>query len=143
MILSLGIGEAVVTVMNERGAPSPVAWTRLRAPQSRMAPADPESMTATVAASEIGGRYGAVVDRDSAREMLAARLEVGAAAARKESVPSTDEGGIGYPKPKVRKRAAPSKDSVQDIMSSPVARDLMRTAAREIVRGVFRVGRRR
>jgi hypothetical protein len=102
-------------------------------------------MTATVAASEIGDRYTAAVDRESAREMLAARLEAGAAAARKESAspPSTDDGGIGYPKPKARKRTAPSKDSVTDIMSSPVARDLMRTAAREIVRGVFRVGRRR
>ena len=36
----LGIGEAVVTVMNERGAPTPVAWTRLRAPESLMGPAD-------------------------------------------------------------------------------------------------------
>ena len=51
VILSLGIGEAVVTVMNERGAPTPVAWTRLRAPESRMGPADPAAMTASVAAS--------------------------------------------------------------------------------------------
>src|SRR4051794_39430126 len=41
VLLSLGIGEAVVTVMDERGAPTPVAWTRLRAPESRMGPADP------------------------------------------------------------------------------------------------------
>ena len=40
VILSLGIGEAIVTVMNERGAPTPVAWTRLRAPESLMGPAD-------------------------------------------------------------------------------------------------------
>ena len=40
VILSLGIGEAVVTVMNERGAPTPVAWTRLRAPESLMGPAE-------------------------------------------------------------------------------------------------------
>src|SRR4029079_14954875 len=39
-ITSLGIGEAVVTVMNERGAPTPVAWTRLRAPESLMGTAD-------------------------------------------------------------------------------------------------------
>ena len=48
VITSLGIGEAVVTVMNERGAPTPVAWTRLRAPESLMGPADPAAMTATV-----------------------------------------------------------------------------------------------
>ena len=139
VVLSLGIGEAIVTVMNERGAPTPVAWTRLRAPQSRMAPADPASMTATVAASEIGARYQVAVDRESAREKLAAKLEAGAAAAYQES-------GVAYPKPKATKRSAPAKrsgDSVQDIINSPVARDLMRTAAREIVRGVFRVGRRR
>ena len=40
VILSLGIGEAIVTVMNERGAPTPVAWTRLPAPESLMGPAD-------------------------------------------------------------------------------------------------------
>ena len=51
VILSLGIGEAVVTVMDERGAPTPVAWTRLRAPQSRMGPADQSAMAANVAAS--------------------------------------------------------------------------------------------
>ena len=44
VITSLGIGEAVVTVMNERGAPTPVAWTRLRAPESLMGPADPAAM---------------------------------------------------------------------------------------------------
>ncbi len=144
VILSLGIGEAVVTVMDERGAPTPVAWTRLRAPQSRMAPADPASMTATVTTSELGERYATALDRQSARELLAAKLETGAAAARKESAP--DDGGIGYPRRRARKRPAPqerSGGSVEDIMTSPVARDLMRTGAREIVRGVLRVGRRR
>ena len=51
VITSLGIGEAVVTVMDERGAPTPVAWTRLRAPESLMGPADPAAMAATVVAS--------------------------------------------------------------------------------------------
>ena len=51
VITSLGIGEAVVTVMNERGAPTPVAWTRLRAPESLMGPADPAAMEAAVEAS--------------------------------------------------------------------------------------------
>ena len=43
VITSLGIGEAIVTVMNERGAPTPVAWTRLRAPESLMGPSTPEA----------------------------------------------------------------------------------------------------
>ena len=49
VLTQLGIGEAVVTVMNEKGAPTPVAWTRLRAPQSLMAPASAEQLTAAVA----------------------------------------------------------------------------------------------
>ncbi|MGA8994227.1 MAG: helicase HerA-like domain-containing protein [Nocardioidaceae bacterium] len=156
VILSLGIGEAVVTVMDERGAPTPVAWTRLRAPQSRMGPADRETMTAQVAGSVLAPRYAEAVDRDSAREMLARKLEAGAEAARAESSrPEPPEPGrVGYPgrersggtrAPRGRTRTgrSGSGDPVQDILSSPVARDLMRTAAREIVRGVFRVGRRR
>ncbi len=48
VITGLGIGEAVVTVMNERGAPTPVAWTRLRAPESLMGMAEPAAMEAAV-----------------------------------------------------------------------------------------------
>jgi DNA helicase HerA-like ATPase len=147
VILSLGIGEAVVTVMNERGAPTPVAWTRLRAPESLMGPADPAAMTAALDASVLKPKYGEAVDRESAREKLAAKLEAGADAARREQAPQAPaDTHVGYPKPTTtRKPKAPrgSDDVVQDIMKSPVARDLMRTAAREIVRGVFRVGRRR
>src|SRR3954469_11782944 len=66
VISSLGIGEAIVTVMNERGAPTPVAWTRLRAPESLMGIADAASMEASVKASPRYARYAAAVDRDSA-----------------------------------------------------------------------------
>ena len=96
VILSLGIGEAVVTVMNERGAPTPVAWTRLRAPESLMGPADAAAMTSAVQASPLTPRYGVAVDRDSARELLAARLEAGAAQARQEQAPREDR--IDYPR---------------------------------------------
>ena len=153
VILSLGIGEAVVTVMDERGAPTPVAWTRLRAPQSLMGAADAAAMTASVQASTLAPKYAEAVDRESARELLAARLERGAqtAAAESPSGPSSAEKHVGYPeqpRPTARRksaqrRPASSGDTVTDLMRSPLARDLARTAAREIVRGVFRVGRRR
>jgi DNA helicase HerA-like ATPase len=156
VILSLGIGEAVVTVMNERGAPTPVAWTRLRAPESLMGPAEPDQMTATVDASPLKPKYMEAVDRESAREKLAAKLDAGAEQARREpsekvrqqSTGQESDERIGYPKGPpgtVKKPSHPGRpDSVvQDIMKSPVARDLVRTAAREIVRGVFGVGRRR
>jgi hypothetical protein len=135
--------------MNERGAPTPVAWTRLRAPESLMAPADPAAMTAAVSASTLASKYGEAIDRESAREKLAARLEAGAAEARREPAGKADDERIDYPSERTAGRGRTKKptrsgeDTVADIMRSPVARDLMRTAAREIVRGVFRVGRRR
>ena len=57
VITSLGIGEAVVTVMNERGAPTPVAWTRLRAPESLMDAAETADMEAVVTASPLSAKY--------------------------------------------------------------------------------------
>jgi DNA helicase HerA-like ATPase len=77
----LGTGEAIITVMNERGAPSPVAWTRLRAPRGSMAASPDEVIHAAVADSPLLGRYGAALDRDSAREMLTSKLQAAHAAA--------------------------------------------------------------
>src|SRR4029077_14749881 len=87
VILSLGIGEAIVTVMDERGAPTPVAWTRLRAPESLMGAADTTAMQQSVATSPLHAKYAETVDRESAREKLAAKLEAGAAKARAEQEP--------------------------------------------------------
>ena len=94
VITGLGIGEAIVTVMNERGAPTPVAWTRLRAPESLMAPTELAAMEATVAASPRHAKYATAVDRESARELLAAKLEQGAEkAAEEKAAAGQGEGG--------------------------------------------------
>jgi len=103
-------------------------------------------MTAAVSGSLLRAKYATAVDRESAREKLAARLDKGAEAARQEPAPTDDH--VAYPQPPAPRRAPKGStgsggDVVSDIMCSPVARDLMRTAAREIVRGVFGVGRRR
>jgi len=141
VITGLGIGEAIVTVMDERGAPTPVAWTRLRAPESLMGPSTPDAMGAVVAASPLNTKYAAVVDRDSAREMLAKKLEDGAAKAAQ--APAKDA-----PQPKKAARAPqPSKGSqageiVKDVVTSSAFKQFMRTAASEIARGMFKTGRR-
>ena len=82
---SLGIGEAVVTVLNPDGAPTPVAWTRMRAPQASMDPMNPEWMAAGIAGSAMMARYGAEIDRESAYEILAAKLQAGVEAAQREA----------------------------------------------------------
>ena len=84
-----------MTVMNERGAPTPVAWTRLRAPESLMGAADPAAMEQAVQASPLHAKYAEAVDRESAREMLAARLEEGAAKAGRSRRPPSEEGRRG------------------------------------------------
>jgi len=142
VITSLGIGEAVVTVMNERGAPTPVAWTMLRAPESSMSPADQAVMDGIVAGSPLQQKYGETVDRESAHERLAARLEAGAAQARVEDSEKKPGQEMRYPK----KSSPPPQEQgsvVHDILTSPMAKDLARTAAREIFRGVFGTARRR
>ena len=141
VITSLGIGEAVVTVMNERGAPTPVAWTRLPAPQSLMAAADPAAMEAQVEAAPLFAKYAEPVDRESAREMLADRLEAGAAKAEAEE--AAGEPGAKAPAPRPPSRPAKKEKSVvEEVVRSTAFRQVMRTAAREIVRGMFKTARR-
>jgi hypothetical protein len=74
-LTSLGVGEAVVTVLSPDGVPTPVAWTRLYPPRSRMAPADPATIQSAIAGSPIHTRYARPVDPDSAYERLTTRLE--------------------------------------------------------------------
>ncbi|HEY9494474.1 MAG TPA: helicase HerA-like domain-containing protein, partial [Intrasporangium sp.] len=74
VLTTLGTGEAIVTVMNEKGAPSPVAWTRLRAPQASMSPTTDASIDAAVAGSPLQAKYGTPVDRESAHELLTAKM---------------------------------------------------------------------
>ncbi len=78
----LGTGEAIVTVMGEKGAPTPVAWTRLRAPQGLMSPTPDPEIERAVHASPLLTKYGTAIDRESAREILTAKMN---AAAEKEA----------------------------------------------------------
>ena len=146
VITGLGIGEAIVTVMNERGAPTPVAWTRLRAPESLMAPTDPAAMQATVAASPRNAKYATAVDRESAREMLAAKLEKGAEKAAEEK--AAEEKAKADAKT-AKKSGSSSRRSTKEeegvvtqVVKSGAFRQFMRTAASEIARGLFGTGRR-
>ncbi len=141
VITSLGIGEAVVTVMNERGAPTPVAWTRLRAPESLMGASVTADMEAAVAASPLSKKYADVLDRESARELLAEKLEVGAKKAAEDA--KVKEMAREQKNTRVIKKADKEDDGmVMDVVRSTAFKDFMRTAAREVARGMFKSGRR-
>ncbi len=122
-LTSLGIGEAVVTVLNTRGTPTPVVATRLIPPAARMAPLTPEELQADISQSGLLAEYGKTVDRESAREILAARME----RTRPEAAEPAREGSA---------RSLPGKtmgDVARDAVSSPVGR----TVVREVMRGLF------
>jgi hypothetical protein len=93
VLTSAGIGEAVITVMNEKGAPTPVALTRLRAPESRMGPSDPALVASTVQASPLLARYGTSVDNVTAYEKLQQ------AAAQKQAAEPAAQTGAPLPPP--------------------------------------------
>ncbi|MCV7084094.1 DUF853 domain-containing protein, partial [Mycolicibacterium insubricum] len=144
-LTSLGIGEAVVTVLSERGAPTPVAWTRMRAPRSLMASIGDDAIKAAAAASPLQATYGQSIDRDSAYERLTAKLappadapiSVGGEAsgtAREEGAPSG-------------RAAKPEPSTVDKVMANPAFKSFIRSAGtvlgREITRSVLGTGRRR
>lgn len=72
-IQGLGVGEALVSVLDEKGAPTIVARTRIRPPASRLGPATDTERAAVMAASPVRGLYEQVLNRESAAEILANR----------------------------------------------------------------------
>ena len=137
VITSLGIGEAIVTVMNERGAPTPVAWTRLRAPESLMGADRPgRDAAGGDRVSPLNAKYAASVDRESARELLAAKLEAGAEKARQEQEATAEEklrreaDKASSRTPQPASRARRSRSSRRSSPRPPSARSPARPPAR-------------
>jgi hypothetical protein len=125
-LTSLGIGEAVITVLDPRGAPTPVVAARLIPPASRMAPLSPEELQTDIRQSDLLAEYGQAVDRESAREMLARRMAKTEAPAEEEPAPKKGR-GVG------RTTAKAAGVAVVGALTSTIGR----TVGREIVRGLF------
>lgn len=81
-LTALGTGEALVTVLSPEGVPTPLAWTRLIPPDSRMAPVEPEVRGVLLDSSPLRVKYLTAPDRQSAHEVLSERLESADAVAR-------------------------------------------------------------
>ena len=93
-ITTLGIGEALVTVLSPKGIPTPLAATRLVPPDSRMAPLTPEEIAAIVAQSTLATRYNTAVDPESAHEIITARLANAKAAAASVAAEAAMRAGV-------------------------------------------------
>ena len=132
LLTQLGTGEAAVTILSESGVPTPVVHTRLRAPLARMAPAD--DVDGAAKASPLFVRYGTAVDRESARELLARRIE-------EAPEPGAEPEPQAEPAPRRRRRAEPARsgDPLTDFLGSRQGKTLQR----EVVRGMFGLLRKR
>ena len=137
VLTQLGIGEAIVTVLSERGVPTPVAWTRLQAPQSLMGPTEAALMQQMVAGSTLWPKYGVAIDRESAYERLAARL----AAAQAEDAAAAPPPAAPAPAPTATARREPESQASKTVKVFAAA--AATTLGREIVRGLFGTAKRR
>lgn len=84
VLTSLGIGEALISALDEKGRPTPLAATLLRAPMSRMDVLTDSELKAVISSSKLARKYGEVIDRESAYEILNEKIERAEALAEKE-----------------------------------------------------------
>ncbi len=154
-IQALGVGEALVSVLDDKGAPTVVARTRIRPPASRLGPATEAERAAVIAASPVQGRYEPVLDRESAEEVLAARHAAAEREAQAQADPKPQgraKGGVGAdqhsdggdvrPAPAPRKRTS-NRQTPMEALTKSVLRTAGSTLTRELLRGVLGSLRRR
>jgi len=132
-LTTLGIGEALVTVLTPSGAPTPPFATRMIPPASRMGPLSLVEMTSLIAGSAQVREYATAVDRVSAREMLAGRGADAAASTEKERADPAPSGRA--------KKEPPS--TFEQILKSPMARTVAGAVTRGLMGALLGTPRRR
>ena len=142
VLTQMGIGEALVTVLNEKGIPTPLVHTLMRAPSSRMGTITLEEKRELLRQSHLAAKYNERIERDSAYEILTRKLEeqqqldareAEARAAEKLSRDraSSTKTGSG--------RAGTQKTNFEKMINSTTTRQVGRTFAREVARTLMGV----
>lgn len=126
ILTSMGTGEALVTVLSEKGNPTPLAHTYMRPPLSQIGILEPEELKEIINSSDLKDKYTEVIDRESAYELLREKIE----RATEEVVKESKEEGGGM------------LDKVGDAINSPVGKIIVREVTRGLL-GVLGLGRRR
>ena len=124
LITQLGIGEALVTLLNEKGIPTPLAATMMCAPRSRMDVLTDQEINQIVDNSKLVAKYNQVIDSESAYEMLTAKLKAAADEAPVEETKTT-------------KAAKPEPTTIEKVTNNTVVKSMMRTAGNTIVRSIL------
>jgi DNA helicase HerA-like ATPase len=121
VITQLGIGEALVTLLNEKGIPTPLAHVMMCTPRSRMDVLTETEINNIVAQSKLTAKYNQVVDSQSAYEMLTAKLQEAAA----------------NPPAVATKSAKPEESTLEKVANNSVVKSIVRTAGNTIVRSLL------
>ncbi|SFS01283.1 helicase HerA-like domain-containing protein [Sphingomonas jatrophae] len=156
LISELKVGEALVSLLQPDGAPSPVARTLIRVPGSRLGPLSDKERAVIVATSPLAGKYDEAVDRESAEEILAGKAEAAAGAAARakaaaqaaKDAAAADKGQAAADRAAARDAAARERAEARAAASSPwnkaatsatraAASSIGRQVANEIGRQVF------
>ena len=139
-IARLGTGEALVSTLQAKGVPMPVEQTLIAAPRCRMGAITDAERAAVRAGSPVGAKYDTTVDRESAEEMLARKVEVAAGQAdappAKGGESDADEGGLGQA---VRNAVFGTKrrQGMVETMAKQTARTIGSQICRQILRGLL------
>lgn len=125
LITELGIGEALVTMLNEKGIPTPLAHAMLCAPRSRMDVLTDGEIENIVSKSKLVAKYNHTIDTESAYEILTAKLE--------EAAAKTQEAEAEKEQAKEEKK----ESGGGGFFDNPVVKQIGRTAASVITRGLL------
>ena len=129
LLTSLGIGQCLISALSEKGIPTPLAATHLRAPMSRIGVLTPDEIQQTVSSSTIAAKYNEVIDRESAFEILNKKLQD---AAKEEEEEKEEE----KPEKKSKKE---EKSTLEKISDNTMVRQVGRTVFKEVARGLLGV----
>lgn len=129
LITELGIGEALVTVLNEKGIPTPLVHTMMAAPQSRMDVLSTAEQDEVLNSSVIAKMYNEVIDRNSAYELLKGKIA--------PELNAEEEAPVS--KQKEEKPAESSSFDFGSALKNIANSSVTKTIVREVTRGLFGV----
>jgi DNA helicase HerA-like ATPase len=134
LLTSLGIGEALVSGLSEKGIPTPLVPCVMRAPESRMGILTDAELNSHLSKSTLVSKYAEVLNRESAHEKLQAEMEEAAEEQEAQQAEKTSTGKRTSP---ARKKS--EKSAVEKTLGSPLAKEIGRTVTRELTRGLLGV----
>ena len=138
LLTQMGIGEAFVSVLDRKGRPTELVHTLMRAPASRMGVLTKAELKELVASSELVDKYEESIDRESAHEMLTAKIEAAQSAEEQERL-KEEQAKAEKATSGTRRGSRAEKSTIEKVMSSTATRQVGRTVARELTRGLLGV----